>query len=74
MLFRCVFLWKPWPFSGLFDESSKEQHLFVIDFFFFTLNVFTVTFDKFNASLLNKSIKKNIFWPQTFINIFIYIY
>ncbi len=35
-------------------ESSKENNLFEIDFFF--INLFTVTLDQFNASLLNKSI------------------
>ncbi len=38
-------------------ESSKEQHLFEIEIFCNIISVFTVTFDQFNASLLNKSIK-----------------
>jgi len=38
-------------FSGSFDESSKQQHLLIWNIIFFT-----VTFDHFNASLLNKSI------------------
>jgi len=45
-------------FSGLFDkiESLKEQHLFEIEFFCSIINVFTVTFNQFKVSLLNKSI------------------
>ncbi len=35
-------------------ENSKEQHLFETEIY--TINVFTVTFDQYNASLLNKSI------------------
>ncbi len=34
-------------------ESSKEQRLFETEIFI-TNYVFTVTFDRFNASLLNK--------------------
>ncbi len=37
-------------------ESSKEEHLFKIEIFCNIMNVFTVAFDKFNASLLNKNI------------------
>ncbi len=37
-------------------ESSIEQHLFEIEIFSNIINVFTVTFDHFNASWLNKSI------------------
>ncbi len=37
-------------------ESSKEQHLFQIEIFCDIINVFTVTFDQFNASLMNNSI------------------
>ncbi len=36
-------------------ESSKE-HLFEIESFCNIINIFTVTFDQFNASLMNKSI------------------
>ncbi len=39
-----------------FHESSKEQHLFEIEIFSNIINVFAVTFDQFNASLMNKSI------------------
>ncbi len=35
-------------------KSPKEQHLFKIEIFY--NKCFTVTFDQFNASLLNKSI------------------
>lgn len=34
------------------NTSSKEQHLFEIEII---INAFAVTFDLFNASLLNKS-------------------
>jgi len=39
-------------FSGLLDE----QHYFEIEKFCYIIYVFTVTFGRFNASLLNKSI------------------
>ncbi len=54
-----IFVWT--PFSRSFNdplESSKEQGLFKIEIFCNILNVFTITFDWFNASLLNKSIIK----------------
>ncbi len=38
-------------------ESSKEQHLFEIEIFCSIINVFTVTFDQFNAFFLNKHIQ-----------------
>ncbi len=45
-------------FSGCFDEqTSEEQHLF--EQFCNSISIFTVTFDQFNVTLLNKSI--NIF-------------
>ncbi len=37
-------------------ESSKEQHLFETEIFCYIMNVFTVTFDQFNALWLNKCI------------------
>ncbi len=37
-------------------KSSKEEHLIKIEIFCNIMNVFTVAFDKFNASLLNKNI------------------
>ncbi len=43
--------------SGFFDEqSSEEQHLSEIEIFCNIINVFIITFDQFEASLLNKSI------------------
>ncbi len=46
-------------------ESSKEQHLLEMEIFCNIINIFTVTFDQFNAALLNKSINFS-YWPQTF--------
>ncbi len=43
----------------------KEQQLFEIESFCNIINVFTVTFEQFNAFLLNKSInffKKIAYW------------
>ncbi len=37
-------------------EGSKEQHLFELEIICNIINIFTLTFDKPNASLLNKSI------------------
>ncbi len=37
-------------------ESSKVQHLFELKIFCNIINVFTVTFDQLNASLLNKNL------------------
>ncbi len=37
-------------------ESSKELHLLEIEIIFNIINVFTVTFDPFDESLLNKNI------------------
>ncbi len=39
----------------LLIESSEEQHLFEIAIFC-NINIFTVTFNQLNASLLNKTI------------------
>ncbi len=36
-------------------KSSKGQHLFEIEIFYNMIIVFTVIFDPYNASLLNKS-------------------
>ncbi len=38
----------------LMNRSSKEQHLFEIEIFCNNINVFTDTFDQFNASLMKK--------------------
>ncbi len=55
-----IFLWKLWYILFFrihrWIESSKEQHLFEIEIFWNIINVFTVTFDQFNASLMIKSI------------------
>uniref|UniRef100_A0A671NGF2 Hypoxia-inducible factor 1-alpha-like n=1 Tax=Sinocyclocheilus anshuiensis TaxID=1608454 RepID=A0A671NGF2_9TELE len=53
---------------------SDKQHLFEIEIFSNNVKVLTVTFNQFNASLLNKSIKlfsptpqkRNSYWPQNF--------
>ncbi len=47
--------WKLWQTFLLWIESSKEQHLFEKEIIWNTINVIIVTFDKFNASLVNKS-------------------
>ncbi len=49
------------------NKHFKEQHLFKIEIFCNITNVFTATFDQFNASLMNKSIhlfKKSLIDPQ----------
>ncbi len=38
------------------NKVAKEQHLFEIEMFYDIINVFTVTFDQFNGSSLNKRI------------------
>ncbi len=43
-------------FSGLFKEQKDKKTSFEIEIFCNILNVFTVTFDQFNAYLLNKNI------------------
>ncbi len=54
--FCCLYFWKP---QYIFQDSLKKykQHLFEIEIFCSIINAFTVTFDKLNASLLNKSIQ-----------------
>ncbi len=51
------FLWKLWYILFFrihrWIESSKEQHLFEIEIFCNIINVFTVSFDQFNASLID---------------------
>ncbi len=37
-------------------ETSEKQHLFEIEIYCNIINVFTGTFDQFNASLMNKSV------------------
>ncbi len=46
-------------------KESSKQHLFDIEIFCNFENVFTITFDQFIGSLLNKSIK-NILLTLTF--------
>ncbi len=50
-------------------ENSKEQHLIETEIFYNIIHVFTVSFDTFKASVLNKSIHffKKIFDPQTVV-------
>jgi len=44
-------------FSSLKNpENKKEKHLFETEIFYNILHVFTVTFDRFNAPSVNKSI------------------
>ncbi len=50
----------------------KEQYLFEIYIFCDIINVFTVTFDQFNASLLNKNI--NFLKKWNYIKIMTNIY
>ncbi len=54
-----IFLWKRRDILFFrilwWIESSKEQHLFEIEILCDIINVFTVTFDQCNASLLHKS-------------------
>ncbi len=54
-------------------ESSKEGHLFKIEIFCHIKNVFTVTFDKFNASLQNKCINC-VFIIVLTINVWMVVY
>ncbi len=55
-----IFLWKPWYILFFrihrWIESSEEQHLLKLEIFCNIINAFTVTFDQFNAFLMNKSI------------------
>ncbi len=53
--------------------SWKEQHLFKIEIFSNILIVLTVTFNKFNATLQNKSIK-NLTGPKPLNNFFHILY
>ncbi len=51
-------------------ESTKELHLLEIEIIFNIINVFTVTFDPFDESLLNKNITLFFFYvtdPQHYI-------
>ncbi len=64
-------------FSGFTDEqkSLKEQHLFEIEIICDIINDFTVTFDQFNVTLMNKStafLKKILLTPIISIKVLIY--
>ncbi len=48
----------------------KEEHLFEIEIVCEIINVFSATFDQFNASLLNKT---NTFFPKNKCECLIYI-
>ncbi len=54
-----IFLLKPWCTfifqDSLMNRKFKRPHLFEIEIFCNIIDVFTVTFDQFEASLLNKS-------------------
>jgi len=57
-------------FIRILWEGSKEQLLFKIEIFSNNGKVFTVTYDKFNASLLYKSINffsKIVLTPNFFL-------
>ncbi len=60
-----IFEWKLWTFFRILC-CSKEQHLFEIAIFCYIVNVFTVTVDQFNASLLNKIIYLKKKWKWKF--------
>jgi len=45
---------------------KKQQHLFKTEIFCNIINVFSVTFKQFNASLLNKGFPLFSYWRQTF--------
>ncbi len=51
----------------MFEQSSKEWHLFKIEIVCNIINVFTVTFDEFIASLMNDSM--NFFKKLFFIDV-----
>jgi len=47
--------WKPWFFIKIFDEYEVQKTAFIWNNIFCNiLNIFTVTFDQFNTSLMNK--------------------
>ncbi len=55
LLKTTVLLWKRWYifFQESLMNSSKEQNLFEIEILCNIIDIFTVSFDQFNASLLN---------------------
>ncbi len=42
------------------NRKLQREHLYEMEIFCNITNVLNVTFDQFNASLLNKSINKNL--------------
>ncbi len=80
MLFCLILLWK---LLFLYDSLKVQNVMFKTTafvwnrIFYYIINVFTVTFDQFSASLLNKSInflkrkkdRKKSYWAQTFKNV-----
>ncbi len=61
LLCSFIFWWKPWyilfQHSLTYIASSKEHHLFEIEIFCIIINVFTLTSNQVNVSLLNNSIR-----------------
>ncbi len=45
-------------------KSSEKQHLSEIEIFCNIINVFIITFDQYNASLINKTINFYNFFPK----------
>ncbi len=43
-------------FQNLLNGKWKKQHLFEIEVFSYSVKVFPVNFDHFNASLINKGV------------------
>ncbi len=70
---NCIFFRILW----WIESKKKKQDLFEIEIFCNIANVFTVTFDNFNASLLNKIIysknkTKKLTNPQFWMVVYIY--
>ncbi len=59
---------------NMFVTTVIKQHLFKMRYFCSILNVLTVTFDQFNASLLNKSIIIFFYLPDPKLSIYLYLY
>ncbi len=51
-------------FQVFLNGQFKIINLFEIKIFYNIVNIFTVTFDQFNMSLLSKSIIKNLTGPK----------
>ncbi len=71
-----IFLWKLWYILFVrihrWIETSEKQHLFEIEIYCNIINVFTDTFDQFNASLMNKSV--NLFKKKILLNVSVVSY